>query len=349
MANMSTNQEVVEDAKQHLISTKDECDELTSEPLHPVNRYLSGFINTNNCRISFLWLALAIIFEAGQVVIMSSASKLWGAGEALFIRSCFLLALIVFVSWNKKEAHGLTEIMICLLNGLSDILFIYFAGLAATFIWIGDVTAISFNQPVPASVLACIILGETMDVFDGILTITNAIGLVLVAQPSFLRPNPNDAIDESSPQQQMIGILLAFGSLMGNVISSLCCRSMKYRNAEDVPLLLSVSGMIGVCVSICSAFASSQWVLPDTLHDWLLVVALGVCSLCAYGCYVKSLEKENVLLVSVFLTFSIPLNFLFDFLVLSRPVELIALGGVLLIVGSTFAMYFKSVCKVNSY
>lgn len=296
-----------------------------------------------NCREGSLWIAMAVVLQAGQILLISEVTHSIGAFEASFVRSSFLLCTLLFISWRNSETYGFIELVNYILTGLGDSLYIVLAALASNYIWVGDCSAIVLNQPIPSAILACIILGEAMDKTDSVLVFLNACGLVLVSKPSFLFPQSDDIAEPPPTTQPFVGILLASGSLASTVTATLSTRSLAYRNTEDPFLIGTMAALHGIVLSCLGlVITSSSFTLPHNASEWLVTLLLGICGTGALCCYAKSLESEEVLTVTVFMTLGIPLNHMFDLIFLDREIDWWKLGGIVLIIASTFAMYIKS-------
>lgn len=311
-------------------------------------RNLMDYASITNCRPGVIWLAVTIVLQSGQLMLVSETTHSLGAVQALLIRSYFLLCTVFFISWRKSESYGWIEMANFTLIGLGDSLYVLFAGLASYYIWSGDFSAIALNLPIPCSMLACIIFGEAIDVTDGFLAFLNACGLTLVSQPTFLF-QPGKVISESSNTQTLAGFLLAGASLASSVSATLACRSIAYRKADNVFLIATLTGLIGTMFSSFAALMTSSFLAhPTNLHDWLFTFALGICAIGALCSYAKALETEHVLTVTVFLTLTIPINNLFDFILLGRDMNWLTVFGITLILASTFIMYIKTRCRSSS-
>lgn len=337
MARASSPDGVEDDSRSHiplLTSREEEEPGLTGSDL------LKRLFSSVNERRGLLWLLVAILSQATQVVTLTTVSRQMSAELALFFRSSFLLTMIVGVSWQRSDSNNIVDIGIFILNGISDLVFSYSIALAGKFISAGDASAISLNLPIPAAILACIFLKEPLDALDAIFVALNAIGLVIVSKPSWLFP---DAIHvTNSSHNLMTGVVLAFCSLAGNVSATMCVRGLVYRDSEDAWLLSFTNGMVSMAASLCLAPLTSFWTPPETFYEWQGVFILGTCTIVTCLFYAKSLETEDVKTVSVLFTMAIPVTSCYDFFILKQPFDLAKVCGILLILGSTFAIYFKS-------
>lgn len=140
-------------------------------------------------------------------------------------------------------------------------------------------TSLSYTTPIFASILAVLLLGETM-------TKTILISLILGTLGICIIHNPFGEISSDIPA---LGVGAA---LLAAVMFSMCAACIKLSTATTPPLLIA---MIMLCFTavIAGVFSISVWQAPTAEHIFLLV-ALGMLSGLVQFCVSKALTLGTV-------------------------------------------------------
>ncbi|KAJ8043515.1 hypothetical protein HOLleu_10632 [Holothuria leucospilota] len=254
---------------------------------------------------------------------------------AIFIRSSFLFIFVVSVSWKLSEEYDWLDILYNNAFGFFDVISLCCSAVAMLYTRISDVSSIMFNEPIPAAIMACIFFGESFDIIDGALAITNGIGLVLICKISM---DNSEHPDESS----LFGIILSFGSLLCGTVVAIIGRALAHRNKADPSLMLVMVAFNGVIWPSIYLSVTSSWSLPTKGHDLLISLLLGLVTAFSAYAFTKLLKTENALLATISLTLCIPLTFFYDVLFKRRIVVWQTALGACLTIGSTICLYVKN-------
>lgn len=282
------------------------------------------------------WALLAALGISAKVIILGELVTTLDPVVAIFIRSLALIVGVACLVWEDSNRYNWFHLITNLLVGLFDVFAMTAVTCAMVYISVADVCAINYNQTIPSSVAAWLILAEPLDTIDGALAILNGIGLVLICETIM-----NNIPENSSFETSLLGVVIAFFGLISNVFVLILVRSLAYRNNEDPFLLTFLSGCIGVIFSAIYLSATNSWDYPKTDKEIFLCFLLIITTFTYYA-YMAALQKKDVRIVSLTITMIISINFCYSFLIKQQTLFLSTVIGVFLTIGSTVALPLKS-------
>lgn len=293
-------------------------------------------------RTGLIWAAGAGITQAAQLIATEAVVHMVHPMQALFIRSCFLLIFVLFISWNESQRYTAWDLVINISFGLFDAAAVFAAVTAMSFISAADAGVILFNQPIPSSIAACVLLGESFDWLDGVLTVINCIGLVCICKTTMADQGAAYSVDTAVTGHALLGILSSAVGLGFNTLVLIAARSLAHRDTEDPCLVSFMAGCNGLVISSVYLTLTSSWQLPETNQAICYCILLGMVTILCFYIYMNAVKMENVLIVAIAISLCIPLNFMFEFIFKGRTVFLVTLLGVVFTVGSTVLLYIKT-------
>ncbi len=144
---------------------------------------------------------------------------------------------------------------------------------------LADATVIQYASPVFTALLAAVVLRERVGLASAVFIGTSFVGMVLVAQPSFLFSTAAAA----SPRVLAI-------SLLGAVVSSISYVTIhRLRSTDDPDLIVFYFPLVAVPLSVPPVLADAT--MP-TFIDVLLLLAVGVSTQVAQLYQTKALHNE---------------------------------------------------------
>lgn len=217
--------------------------------------------------------------------LMSLFVKLAGRGlpvaEIVFVRAAVTLVL----SWwllrrARVDWRGHNRPML-LLRGAAGFAALFCFFFAVTRLPLADVTVLHFTNPVLTALWASIFLHESMGAREiGGLALC-VVGVVLVAQPSFLFGAGPQALDP-------VGVGAA---LTGAFLSAIAYTSVrKLRETDHHLVVVFYFPLVATPASVPFLIGRAVWPTPV---EWLLLVAIGVVTQTAQVFLTKGLHRER--------------------------------------------------------
>ncbi|XP_071840421.1 pseudopaline exporter CntI-like [Apostichopus japonicus] len=297
----------------------------------------NGWLCFNLKRPGLIWAVLAGLSQSVQVLLLAENAHNMNPLQTLFLRSCFILVFVFFISWDESENYDSQDLALNILFGILDVVGMSSFLIATGFLPVSDATAIVYNQPIPAIIFACIFLGETFDRIDGVLVVVNAIGLVLVCKTSIANHAVSDKVSS------VIGVFVAFFALLCVVSLKLTARKLAHKGRQDPSLITLTLGCTGLIMSTAYLAITNSWDMPRTQQDVLLSIVLGLVAIFHFYCFSKAVQTENIIFISTAFTFPIPVTYCFDVIMNRTILSIITIIGVGLTMGSTLVLYLKTI------
>ncbi|XP_071830727.1 solute carrier family 35 member G1-like [Apostichopus japonicus] len=324
----------------------DDCGpaEVGSEPLSPRKAIkLVWDVCTRRIGICFSLLAGTTIgLQLSTVKALPSISPY----QIMFFRSFSFFISILCTSWQKSATYDVYDLVYYFGYGISNTCGLMLTYVALQFGHVGNVTAISLNLPIPAAILGYLFLQESITCYDVVLFIVNLTGIVLVTKPPFIfgldiTDTEIDTAEPSKSYDEFYGAIISIFALLGIVASTTFSRKLAYRGSSDASLVTVVTAICGVVLSGGILLFTQTWDPVTSLTDITMLVGISTLSLLANLFIVLGLKYENVLLVSVLITFCVPVSFLVGIFVLQEIPDLISIIGAGLTLISTFLCLWK--------
>lgn len=320
-----------EDEKENLVSSEDDIQ----------SSIIKSIFSTLHRRRGLLWALLSAFSMSFQIYALRSLTATSNPWQTIFTRSIFLSFMSVGVKWQAHSQSTMLTLAVFILCGICDVLIATLLVSATQYIPMGDVSSISQNAPIPATLTAAVFLGESLNIVGVFLIIINGIGLVIVSKPSFLFPVSSSEDDgDQGSSLAILGVLFSFMSLAFNVTFIVLTRFLVNRNEDDAFLILTLNGMVGIAITTAVLAVTSSWDFPDSCTEWFMFVAVGALAISTLGTYLKAIETETVQTTCVLLTVCIPLSYLYDVIIYQNSDWPTFIGASLIFI-STIALLFN--------
>jgi len=144
---------------------------------------------------------------------------------------------------------------------------------------LADATVIQYTNPVFASLIAALVIGERLRVRDGAYIAASLAGLLLVARPSFLFGTPQEL------ESLAVGI-----ALLGALLSAAAYVAVRALTKTEEPLVIVFYfAAVSVAGSIPLAAFDPVW---PTGTEWLVLVGIGLATQLGQVYLTKGLREE---------------------------------------------------------
>jgi len=144
---------------------------------------------------------------------------------------------------------------------------------------LADATVIQYTNPVFASLIAALVIGERLRVRDGTYIAASLAGVLLVARPSFLFGTPQEL------ESLAVGI-----ALLGALLSAAAYVAVRALTKTEEPLVIVFYfAAVSVAGSIPLAAFDPVW---PTGTEWLVLVGIGLATQLGQVYLTKGLREE---------------------------------------------------------
>ncbi|MCG7493712.1 DMT family transporter [Thalassobius sp. Cn5-15] len=202
---------------------------------------------------------------------------------------------------------------------------------AATFIPLGDATAISFLNPVFAMMLAIPLLGERVGPWRWA-----AAGVALIGALVLLRPTPDSF-------QPAALIALASALLFGMEIIFI----KKLAGREGPFQILLINNGLGVVISSLAVIAF--WQVPS-MAQWAVMGSLGLCMAMAQACFINAVARAETSFVAPFSYATLVFASLYDWAVFTQIPDAISyLGAGIIISGAALLAWREALAAARAF
>ncbi len=279
------------------------------------DRFWQGL--SNNVR-GALWLILACVFIATMGALVKTLGAHLNSFELAFFRAAFgLLSILPFAvraGWGVLRTHRLP---LHLARGTAGSIAMMCMFFALTHLTLADATAITFTTPLFLTVLAALVLHETVRRRRWTATAVGFLGVLIMLRPG-------DGVLEAA----------ALVALLGALCIAVVRLLIKQLSQTEAPLTMIVYlGLIGTVVSAVPAIL--VWRTP-TLPELGLLLLLGAVSNLSQVCMIRGYRIGEASALAPFEYARLPLAALYGYLLFAELPDLYTLLGASIIVASTF-------------
>lgn len=273
----------------------------------------------------------AFIFHVSERVYHFPASVNLALTAIVFILGAGLF--VAFTGVHRSVPKTRTLLLMLTARGLLTALTLYLNNIALARVPVGVSLTIFSCAPVLTSVLAALLLNDPLRSTDIAVLTVNAVGVVLVAQPT----NPGIHVDA------ITGALAAMGAATTGSLAVILVKKLGTRVHFMVNML-----SIGVGCTIVSGLTTSreqvQMLFIDVHHT--LVPVLGA----VVGFVSQALVNRSVQLCRpgpalVIRSLAVPISFTLGFLFLAETVSFFTVVGVFLVLGSVLYIGLSQVVR----
>ncbi|KAJ1956353.1 hypothetical protein IWQ62_005317 [Dispira parvispora] len=294
--------------------------------------------NANRESLGLVYMtASALGFSAMSLFVKLSGSK-FPTMEIVFARSIWQVTMaLLWCGWQGIHPLGPPAHRRWLLvRGTTGTLGLacFFYGL--THLPLADATVVFFSNPVFTAILAHLALGERFTGVDKLASLLCAVGIILVAKPSFLFGTGQG---EDALPGRLVGVVITlFGALMG-AMGYVIVRKI----GGNVHFLTHVVYFGGIS-ALFSGFAmlgGAGFVLPSDITDYGMLCTVGVASFVGQSFLNKGLQLSPAGPATLMRNLDVVFAFGFGIALFGEIPDVLSISGALLIVGCTVGMALR--------
>ena len=275
------------------------------------------------------------------VALMHSVDPTFVVASRSAIQLIFFLPVIISSKESIVGVEG--EKMAVFERALTGFLEFTLHYYALRFVSLSDSSAIVFSAPVLVSIFACVLLKEPCGVFQVMTIFLTLVGVLLISRPTFLGFN-SLIPDAFTIEERIIGISL---SILCSLSMSYGFISMRKIPKTSTSVVVSFFSLFCVCVgsitlNVTSIVTGEVFATPQSLFDWGLIFANGMCGVIGQSLLVVALKLEEAGLVSLMRTIDIVVAFVYQGIFLPhQPLYWTSILGAVIICSGCVAVALK--------
>ncbi|CAK8675632.1 unnamed protein product [Clavelina lepadiformis] len=301
------------------------------EVVSPVKAPFAGF-GILCCILSGLIFA----FNAMLVKLIHSIDAVQLSASRCYMQFIILLPY-VFYNWKVKSIDvcgapgNLKFLLLRGLTGSSAAVFLY---LSLERIPLGDSVTLTFSNVIFAGCLAYVLLGESLTILDGVMSIIAMTGIVFIAQPAFIF----GGLASENTAENFLGVTFALLCGVFAGFTFLIVRKL----GKETPASLNVFyySVMGAVSTTCIIIIRRSFALP-CFHELSYLLLLGISGLGAQILIVIGLQYERAATCSVLRAFQIVFVFILQTTILNDAPSTLSLIGASLIFVSIFVIALR--------
>lgn len=275
-------------------------------------------------------MAIGAFWFSIMGLLVKLAGRRLGSMEIVLARSVITLGL----SWWSLRRLGISPLgtnrRLLFVRGLlgSTALLFYFYSIVH--LPLGEATLIQYTNPVFATMLAAVILNESLHAREILCLVASLAGVLLVAHPPALL-----GADVPSPNPLYIGAALIGAACSG------CAYTLvrKMRGAEHPIVIVGYLPLLSVPMSL--PFAIAEWTWP-TAWEWLLLIGVGVTTQLAQISMTRGLQLERTARATTTGYLQVAFAVLWGAIFLGEIPDMWTVAGAATIIGSTLALTWSN-------
>ncbi|KAJ8026109.1 Solute carrier family 35 member G2 [Holothuria leucospilota] len=284
-----------------------------------------------------LFAILYAVSLGSQYFLVSTIDDSLTPYDIMFFRSFTFLLAVFFISWDGCDSYTGKDMILYIAYGFLNATGRTFAYLALSFAQVGNVTAITSNLSLPSAILGFLVLKEVITRFHVTVFVINVIGVVFVSKPPIIF----QAYEGLGDVREFIGALMSLVVVITISLAATASRKLSYRRASDPPLLVFVTGVVGVIMT-CLIFQFSGFHLPSSFPEITKTASVCFISLLGNIFLGIALKYETVVVVTVLMSLSLTVAYALQILILHAVPGVYELAGIALILGTNFAFLSKT-------
>ena len=269
--------------------------------------------------VGAFWFSLMGLF-------VKLAGRRLGSMEIVLARSVITLGLSWWSLWRLGVDPFGTNRRLLLVRGTlgSTALLCYFYSIVH--LPLGEATLIQYTNPVFATVLAAVILDESLRPAEIVCLVTSLVGVVFIVHPPAV-------FGGSAPPQNPLYIAAALAGAACSGAAYTLVRKM--RGTEHPIVIVSYLPLLGVPMSL--PFALADWTWPNAA-EWLILLGVGVTTQLAQINMTRGLQLERTARATTAGYLQVAFAVLWGAVFLGEIPDGWTLAGATTIIGSTLVL-----------
>ncbi|XP_006814042.1 solute carrier family 35 member G1-like [Saccoglossus kowalevskii] len=200
---------------------------------------------------------------------------------------------------------------------------------------LGDTTAI-INGCLPflTALLSCVILKESLRVTDGVCSILNICGILLITCPSFIFDSRS-----GGPSNMLVGYGLTITSAVCYSLSPVLIRKVKDTNIFVVTFYHWTINSLLSCLMMFLVGTSNWQLSAETAGYLIAVVSFDILEVCLLY---RGVQMEGAITIVLLANIDVVIMYIFDHFVLNKNIHVLEIIGATMIVVSSVVVAIMS-------
>jgi len=271
-------------------------------------------------------MAIGAFWFSVMGLLVKLAGRRLGSMEIVFARSVITLGLSWWSLWRLGVSPLGTNRRLLFVRGLLGATALLFYFYSIVHLPLGEATLIQYTNPVFATVLAAVILRESLRAREILCLVASLLGVLFVAHPQSGLPTGSPAVNPV-----YIGAALVGAACSGFAYTLV----RKMRGGEHPLVIVGYLPLLSVPMSL--PFAIAQWQWPDA-WEWLLLIGVGVTTQLAQISMTRGLQLERTARATTAGYLQVAFAVLWGAIFLGEIPDLWTLAGAATIIGSTLVL-----------
>jgi drug/metabolite transporter (DMT)-like permease len=275
-------------------------------------------------------MAIGAFWFSIMGLLVKLAGRRLGSMEIVLARSVITLGLSWWSLWRIGISPLGTNRRLLFVRGLlgSTALLFYFYSIVH--LPLGEATLIQYTNPVFATMLAAVILNESLHTREVLCLVASLVGVLFVAHPPGLL-----GADAAPPNPLYIGAALIGAACSGSAYALV----RKMRGAEHPIVIVGYLPLLSVPMSL--PFAIADWTWP-TAWEWLLLIGVGVTTQLAQVSMTRGLQLERTARATTTGYLQVAFAVLWGAIFLGEIPDAWTVAGAVTIIGSTLLLTWSN-------
>jgi len=259
-------------------------------------------------------------------LLVKVAGRRLGSMEIVLVRGVITLALSWWSLWRLGIGPWGTQRRLLLVRGIlgSTSLLCYFYSIVH--LPLGEATLIQYTNPVFATMLAAMMLNESLRAGEIICLVTSLLGVLFIAHPP-----PLFGSEAAAVNPRFIGTAL-LGAISSGAAYTLV---RKMRGTEHPLVIVGYLPLLSIPMSLPFALASWRW--PNA-SEWLLLLGIGITTQLAQLSMTRGLQLERTARATTAGYLQVAFAVLWGAIFLGEIPDAWTLAGAVTIIGSTLVL-----------
>lgn len=271
-------------------------------------------------------MAIGAFWFSVMGLLVKLAGRRLGSMEIVFARSVITLGLSWWSLWRLGLSPLGTNRRLLFVRGLLGATALLFYFYSIVHLPLGEATLIQYTNPVFATVLAAVILRESLRAREILCLVASLLGVLFVGHPQSGLP-----ADSPTVNPVYIGAALVGAACSGSAYTLV----RKMRGTEHPLVIVGYLPLLSVPMSL--PFAIAQWQWPDP-WEWLLLIGVGVTTQLAQISMTRGLQLERTARATTAGYLQVAFAVLWGAVFLGEIPDLWTLAGAATIIGSTLVL-----------
>jgi drug/metabolite transporter (DMT)-like permease len=281
-------------------------------------------------------MAIGAFWFSVMGLFVKVAGRRLGSMEIVFARSVITLGLSWWSLWRLDISPFGTNRPLLFVRGLLGATALLFYFYSIVHLPLGEATLIQYTNPVFATVLAAVILRESLRAREIACLVASLLGVLFVAHPP-----PALAADSPPVNPLYIGAALVGAACSGSAYTLV----RKMRGTEHPLVIVGYLPLLSVPMSL--PFAIAQWTWPNA-WEWLLLIGVGVTTQLAQVSMTRGLQLERTARATTTGYLQVAFAVLWGAIFLGEIPDVWTLVGAVSIIGSTLVLTWSKAVDGDS-